>query len=142
MTLPDLRQRDPFSCGRVCRDVVLAALGRPVPDPDGFPVSHLNGSHPQTIEDALRAAGLKVRRGEMDLIDLAHATARGRPVVCLVQHAGGGHWLVAGRVTGRSVYLQCPDRGPVRAGRRAFRRDWWDRHDGREYRGFGIEVWE
>jgi hypothetical protein len=65
-----------------------------------------------------------------------------RPVICLVQRGGVGHWVVAGRVTQRRAHYQCPSIGPGSQGRTTFMNAWRDVDRlGAVYRQWAIVAW-
>jgi ABC-type bacteriocin/lantibiotic exporter with double-glycine peptidase domain len=136
---PDRRQADGWSCGLITAQTCLDLLGRG--ELAGLSASPLDGTDPRAMECFFRRLGLPAQSGEMDWRDLAYHAARGRPVACLVQLDGCGHWVTAWRATSRRVSWQCPATGPRAATPAAFRRDWWDwdRH-GVDYRCFGVAV--
>lgn len=142
LTLPDLRQRDGFSCGPTSAAIVLQHLGRT--SPRSFPsCSPVDGTDPLALVPVFRRAGLAVQSGEMSIADLRHHTRQGRPVVCLVQMDGSyGHYVVVGGVWRRRVYYQCPTRGPWSESATVFASRWWDMGRDVKYYHFGIAVGE
>lgn len=142
---PDLRQLDGWSCGgvvaRVCLELVGWAPRFAAAAPVCLTTTALDGTDPRALEALFRRCGLAVAAGEMDWRDLAYHTGRGRPVACLVQLEGCGHWVAVWSASSRRVRWQCPATGPREAPPAVFRRDWWDwdRH-GVDYRCFGVAV--
>jgi hypothetical protein len=117
-------QLSDFDCGRAAVEAVLQFYSLP----DRVPVrpDPVNGMSPDVVEAVLRSAGLRVLSGSLTLPDLAHLTATGRPVLCLTQLDGVGHWVVAAGVTSRRVRFHCPARGPASRTLGEWRRLWWD----------------
>lgn len=139
--LPDLRQKNGWSCGPVAAAVVLQLFARPIPRQ--FPSSSpIDGTDPLALVPVFRRAGLHVLAGEMSAQDLRDQCKQGRPVVCLTQHAGQGHYVVVAGVERNRVYYQCPNDGPVSKPIGEFLRDWWDTGRDAKYSQFGISVWE
>lgn len=142
---PDCRQADGWSCGIVTVRVCLELLGWPKVLSEDLaalvPATPLDGCDPRTIEAVFRRFGLAAVAGEMDWRDLAYHTARGRPVACLAQSSGSGHWVTVWRASSRRVRWHCPNAGLRSASPSSFGRDWWDWDRlGVEYRGFGVAV--
>lgn len=144
LALPDRRQTTGWGCGPAATRVALEYLGvrRPARRVrEGLPHSPQDGTDPRTIEAFLRGLGLDVQAGEMALCDLAHHAAHGRPVLCLIQAGGVGHYVVsAGLFRGR-VYYQCPADGPADLPPTGWLSVWHDTDRyGTVYRRFGIAV--
>lgn len=140
MTLPDCRQTSDFDCGRAAVEVVLSFYQLPDrvlvrPDP-------VNGMSPDVVEAVLRSCGLSVLSGTLTVPDLAHLTATGRPVLCLTQLDGVGHWVVAAGVTSRRVVYHCPARGKSSRTLRQWSRLWWDTaRNGVRLDAYGVCGW-
>jgi ABC-type bacteriocin/lantibiotic exporter with double-glycine peptidase domain len=106
-----------------------------------LPTTPIDGADPRSLESLFRRAGFPAQSGEMDWRDLAYHTSRGRPVACLVQLEGCGHWVAVWRASSRRVSWHCPEYGPRSATPAEFRRGWWDwSRDGVDYRCFGVAV--
>jgi predicted double-glycine peptidase len=142
LTIPDVRQRDDYSCGAACLAALLSFHGirparwvREIANP-------VQGTATDTVEAVLwRSLGC-VARGTMTLHDLAHYVRTRRPVVCPISLTTGGHWVVVSGVTSRRVYYHCPLDGlewMTRARWLACWRDWTP--DGSEYPRFGLVGW-
>jgi hypothetical protein len=124
LTLPDLRQRNDWTCGEVVARIVAGYWGARLKRPLATPI---DGTDPRGLEGSLRLADLNVLSGSMDVADLQYHTRRGRPVICLVTEAGGvGHYVVVGGVRRGVVYMQCPADGWVREPVASFERRWRD----------------
>lgn len=141
MILPDIRQAHTWDCGPTAARIVFRCLRRRM-TPDTLSrlnASPIDGTDPRALEGALRAAGLGVQSGEMTWDDLRHHTAAGRPVVCLVNANGVGHYVVCGGIDCGRARIQDPAAGPVEIGRSAFLSSWRDVDRwGVHYRQFGI----
>jgi predicted double-glycine peptidase len=109
LDLPDVRQREDFDCGTAAVETVLRFLGVRAAG-RGVLADQVDGTHPSTIEAALRRAGLAVQSGTMTPADLRHHTRQGRPVLCPIA-AHGGHWVVVRGVGRGFVYYSCPAEG-------------------------------
>lgn len=103
--------------------------------------SGLDGTDPRAVESYLRRMGLTVLAGEMTINDLAHFGRTGRPVLCLVQDDGVGHYVVSAGTRRGRVYFQDPLAGPRSLSRLGFDLAWWD-YDrlGPAYRRYGLAV--
>ncbi len=136
LELPDVRQRDEFSCGSaVYRCVVEFLLG----SSKRIPADPHDGVHPFELEPALRRAGLKTQSGSMEVADLKWHVSQGRPVICLIRVEGGGHWVVVRGVTAKRVHFHDPAKGRVWLTHEQWgdRHSDWDRH-GTVYRQHSI----
>lgn len=122
--LPDVRQRDNFSCGEQAARVVLQYWGV---KPRVIAVANpVDGTHPATVVAIFRAAGLRCITGEANLELVRAMTRAGMPVVCLVQQDGEGHYVVVGSVSRGRVRFQCPLNGPGSLSAAAFEAAWHD----------------
>jgi len=122
--LPDVRQRDNFSCGEQAARVVLQYWGV---KPRVITVANpVDGVHPATLVAIFRAAGLRCLTGEASADMLKALTKAGFPVVCLVQKDDDGHWVVVGDVSRGRVRFQCPLGGPGSEPVAAFEERWHD----------------
>jgi ABC-type bacteriocin/lantibiotic exporter with double-glycine peptidase domain len=139
LKLPDIRQVSDYDCGVAASKVVLAYLGhtqRPK-----LPVTPIDGTDPRTIESAFRQLGLPVFSGQFDIPLLKHCAATDRPVICLVQQGGVGHYVVSAGVFRGTVFYQCPAEGPLSAKAASFLDSWHDADRfGTHFRCFGIAV--
>ena len=144
MILPDIRQSRTWDCGITAAQIVLRCLRRRI-TPEiltRLNASPIDGTDPRALESALRAAGLGVQSGEMTWDDLRHHTSSGRPVVCLVNADGVGHYVVIGAIDCGRARLQDPAAGPVEISRRAFIPTWRDVDRwGAHYRQFGLTAY-
>ena len=140
LTLPPVLQTSDFDCGRAAVEVLLTFHGLPArvpvrPDP-------VNGMSPDVVEAVLRSCGLSVLSGSLTVPDLDHLTRTGRPVLCLTQLDGVGHWVVAAGVTSRRVVNQCPARGKSSRTLRQWSRLWWDTaRNGVRLDAYGVCGW-
>lgn len=107
LKLPDIRQVSDYDCGDAALACTFKFFRRPAPPPVSNPA---DGAEPRDVERALWAAGFACQSGTMDVTDLRHHAARGRPVLCLLD----GHWVVSAGVERLSVYFQDPERGPCK----------------------------
>ena len=123
LALPDIRQRNNWSCGEAAVRTVFQFHGAAGKIPLASPI---DGTDPRGLEAAFWRAGLSVQSGSMDLDDLRHHTRKGRPVVCLVTHDGVGHYVVVGGVHRGLVYFQDPLRGAVKQQAEPFEVSWKD----------------
>lgn len=142
----DRRQEDSWSCGAVASAVALEIVGfDPVAASEtvraGLAVTPLDGVDPRTIEAFFRRFGLGVQSGDMDVADLVHHCAVGRPVIALITFDSVGHWVVVYAASNRWVHYHCPVRGLVRESVSKFRGQWKDvGRCGTAYQGFGVAV--
>lgn len=138
LKLPDVRQTDDYDCGDAAVDTVFQWWYGYKPARQRLSNSH-QGMSPDTLEATLRACGLSVVSGPMRVGDLKHYTASGRPVVCLIQFDGVGHWVaVAGVVRGR-VHFQDPVGGPRVLRAAEWEKLWHDTHGhGTVYRRWAV----
>lgn len=111
LDVPDIRQRTDYDCGDAAVDSVLRFLGIRTRAGEAL-ANSVDGTHPSSIEAALRRAGLVVQSGTMTPADLQHHTQLGRPVLCPIA-SHGGHWVVVRGVARGCVYYQCPTDGPL-----------------------------
>lgn len=124
LKLPDVRQKEPHSCGDAALRIVWDFHGvksRPTV------ATVIDGTSPDTLEAMLWKSGLSVQAGVMDVGDLQYHTRRNRPVICCVtEESGVGHWVVVAGVAYRRVHYQCPVRGPVFESLAEWNRRWDD----------------
>lgn len=138
LTLPDIRQKNNWSCGEAVVRTVFQFHGAAGKLPLASPI---DGADPRGLEAALWRAGLSVQSGSMDLDDLRHHTRKGRPIVALVTSEGVGHYVVVGGLHRGWVYFQDPLRGAVRQKAEAFELSWKDvDRFGVRYVRWGISV--
>lgn len=138
--LPDLRQRNGWTCGPVCAATVLTHYGKPIPR--AWPASPIDGTDPLALVPLFRRAGLNVLAGEMSILDLQFQTrSMGRPVVCLVRLDEVGHYVVVTGVVRRRVYYHCPTMGLESEPVNIFADRWYDVGRDCTYHQFGISVW-
>lgn len=138
---PDVRQSQDYNCGDAAVDTVLRHFG--VRTCVGFLglANQIQGVGPDSVRALLRKAGLQSCAGTMTVKDLRHHTSLGRLVLCPISH-GGGHWVAVWQVRGRTVYYQCPDRGPQEVGAVPWDNGWRDKNDeGVIYDHYGIATW-
>lgn len=141
LDVPFIEQRESYDCGAAAAAAVLRFWRWPLPSLHGWPNS-VDGTDPRILEAVLRGAGLGVQSGEGELCDLAHHTRQGRPVICLVQHNGCGHWVVCKGVARGHVYLMCPASGDRRVKAAEFAGLWCDTcRDGTRYHHWLIAAW-
>lgn len=138
LQLADIRQTSPHDCGPTAFRIVCDYFSIAPPAPASC---DLTGLPPDYLESHLRRAGLRVQFGEMTVEDLRHHTEQNRPVICLVNVGGEGHYVVSRGVSRNRVYVQCPLKGRVDYSRRAFVSAWRDvSRLGGEYSQFGIAA--
>ena len=139
LDLPDIRQQADYDCGVAASQIVLAYLGhskRP-----RLPVTPIDGTDPRTIESAFRQLGIPVFSGQFDVPLLRHCQATGRPVICLIQREGIGHYVVSAGVFRGTVHYQCPTDGPLVAKAGNFMESWHDADRfGTHFKCFGIAL--
>lgn len=140
--LPDIRQADDHSCGRVAIRVLLRHLRMRPRNAPPLP-SEIDGLDPRAIETYLRGLGLRVLSGSMTWEDLRHLTASGRPVICLItpQH-GVGHYVIVSAIELQLIRYQCPTDGPSYCGQNAWHAGWTEVDRlGARYHQWGISAW-
>lgn len=144
ITLPDVRQTRDYDCGAAAVNCVLAHFGQRTRGPVAL-ANVVQGMAPDTVEAYFHSVGLPVVKGNMQLSDLKHFTATGRPVLCpITMPDGEGHWVVVRGVVRGKVFFQDPAAGPrdLRAsGPRSFEAAWesWSA-SGFAYKCWGIAV--
>lgn len=136
LTLPDVRQKKAYDCGRAATECVLKHFSATA-NLSNLATTPTDGTDPRAIEACLRLAGRKIVSGEMSLADLRHFTRSGRPVIAVVN----GHYVVVSGVSRGRVHYQDPLEGPQRCSERDFVM-WWKEADrlGVVYDQFGIAV--
>lgn len=140
LALPPVLQRDGHDCGLAAVRCVAAYHGYAVRKPVGWPCQ-IDGTDPRILEPYLRANGYGVQSGEMEVGDLRHHAKKGRPVLCLVQRGGVGHWVVSAGVGRNRVYYMDPASGQASEPVAGFWGRWRDVcRDGTNFRGWGIAV--
>lgn len=133
-------QTSDHTCGDCLARTILRYWGRPAGRPLSTPY---DGTDPRSLEAVLRLAKLSVLSGHMDLELVGHLTGRGRPVGCLVQREGVGHWVCVRGVLRRRVYFFDPLDGDASEPAAAFRARWSDADRfGVRYDCFGVSAWE
>jgi len=137
--LPDIRQRDGWSCGPVCAATVLQHYGKPIPR--SWPTSAIDGTDPLSLVPLFRRVGLYVLSGEMSIEDLRQQVKLLRPVVCLTRYDGTGHYVIVHGVERGWVHVQCPVDGPRKVKCQEFLDSWWDVGRDCRYTQFGVSVW-
>lgn len=139
LELPDIRQVADYDCGQAASEIVLAHLGYNLTLK--LPITSIDGADPRTIESAFRQMGLPVLSGQMDPALLRYFADTGRPVICLIQHNGIGHYVVSAGVLRNSIYYQCPVEGPGVMKSSDFLDIWHDTDRfGTQFRCFGIAI--
>ncbi len=141
LQLPDVRQAENYDCGPASIDTVLRFFGVRSKTSVVQCANEIDGTHPATLETALRRAGLLVCAGRMSLADLTHHTRLGRPVLCPVD-LFGGHWVVVRGATSKRVYFHCPSEGPQWVTRDRWLSIWHDsERSGDVFVNWGLSVW-
>jgi hypothetical protein len=164
--LPDIRQRDKYSCGAACCMSVGKHFGV---GPDTLPewkelfnTEETQSTSPRAILSTLGSLGLLTRAQErLTVDDLAETTAEGMPVICCVQYTDkekeqrsnrNGHWIVVIGVGMGYVFAQDPsidnimDGGVQKPGRTMiaigdFEKIWHNEDDtGKQWLQYGITV--
>ncbi len=145
LDVPLVRQVESHDCGTAAAAMVLKFHRRKVPDlaAAGWP-SPIDGTDPRVVEAILRNAGLGVVSGELHESMLAFHVRQGRPVACLIQHNGCGHWVVVVDVAyRRPVQLNCPAEGRRKVRLADFLASWVDVcRDGTRYHQWGVVAWK
>lgn len=139
LELPDIRQIADYDCGQAASEIVLAHLGYTF----GLkiPITSIDGADPRTIESAFRQMGLPVISGQMDPGLLRYFADTGRPVICLIQHNGVGHYVVSAGVLRGSIHYQCPVEGLLTVKINEFLDIWHDTDRfGTNFTCFGIAI--
>jgi len=142
LAVPYRAQNSAYDCGEAVARMVLAFHGRQWPRNrfPGWPCP-VDGTDPRTLESFFRGNCFRVQSGEMQLADLRHHTRAGRPVACLVQCGGVGHWVCVNGVIGRMIQVLDPASGPRVTSGGGFVSIWSDlARDGTTYQGWGIAV--
>lgn len=137
LAIPDIRQAKPHECGAAAVEAV-AAFHR-VKRVDIAPLANpVQGMGPDTAAAILRALGLRVLTGSMNVEDLRHLTRTGRPVLCPVAQFGG-HWVVVRGVERGGVHFHCPIEGPSRLAAADWLAGWRDvSESGQAFHRWGI----
>lgn len=139
LDLPDVRQRADYDCGAAafaCVTRYWEGRGRKIK-------SHpINGTPIDQMEPALLSAGYCVQGGNMEVSDLRHHTRAGRPVLCLIQSDGCGHWVVVRGVNRGRVYIADPADGLRSIAAAEWESLWHDTdRRGTVFRRHGLAVW-
>jgi hypothetical protein len=138
LTLPDVRQKDDWSCGRALFEALHIYWERPIKPALAALSNPVQGLGPDTLDAALRASGFGVLSGTMTIPLLKSLTGAGYPVGCLIQFEGVGHWTLVGGVYRRRIHYLCPVRGIVSEPVSKWTLNWTDCHLlGGEYRNWG-----
>lgn len=143
LTLSDMRQAYSYDCGIVAVKVLLRALGKRLTPENmrALSTSPIDGTDPRAIESLLRKLGLHVLSGEMTWYDLVYFTQT-RPVICLINSDGIGHWVVAAGIKDGRMHYQDPSDGPKHLGKKKWLDIWRDVDRlGAVYRQWGIAAW-
>lgn len=142
----DRRQSDGWSCGVVAASTALELIGYHRDCATDYPKRYilstpLDGTDPRILESFFRREFLRVISGDMSVVDLKFHVDLGRPVVCLIQFGGTGHWVTVYRVTRAAVKYHDPAKGFCKLSPAKFRAIWYDRdRNSFVYRGFGVAV--
>ena len=138
LNLSSIFQTSPHDCGPTAFRIVCDYFSIAPPPPTSC---NIIGVGPDYIEAALRRAGLLVQFGEMTIADLRHHANNERPVICLVNYDGEGHYIVSRGVSRSRVFGVCPTRGRFDMAAADFVAMWNDvsRYGG-QYRQFGIAA--
>lgn len=141
LELPDYRQKDGFSCGEVALKIVLSYYSsKPIRKPAR--ACPIQGLHPSTLQAVFRWEGYKTITGNMLIEDLKLHHSLGRPVICVIQSDGVGHYVVSRGVRRNQVHYQCPTHGICQKNAHEFLTKWYDYDsDGNEFRQWGVAVW-
>lgn len=142
LTIPDVRQRTDWSCGAACLAALFRFHKRPAPGWVALLPNPDRGTSPDVMEAALHAGfGRPPLRGALDLADLRHLAATGRPVLCAVTWGGTGHWVVCRGVARGRVGYHCPTDGPGSMRAAEWLAGWRDEVDTSPYQRFGLAGW-
>lgn len=139
LAVPPIRQATAYSCGPACLRSVLAYFNLPATREAALRrlcrTTVKGGTQPEKLAAGARDAGLKVRtRRVTSFAWLSTHLGEGRPIVCLVQAHGGGHYVIVTGLDEYAVWLIDPSLDNVNAWRRDdFKAAWWDRHGDKEY---------
>jgi ABC-type bacteriocin/lantibiotic exporter with double-glycine peptidase domain len=135
------QQKTDYDCGSTVLRIVCDYYEIPT---KSIKSDAIYGIHPFELEPAFRRLGLKVTSGEMDVEDLKYHTSKGRPVICLVQCEGMGHWVVCYNVSRGFVRLCDPaEDKKTKFAINNFNDIWHDNdRNGTIFRGYGLVVFK
>lgn len=140
--VPDIRQRDDFSCGAASLAALLSFHGRRVPRWVYRLANPVRGMQPETVEAVLYATfGRPPLIGSMSTEDLRHLTRTGRPVLCPVVFGEGGHWVCVYGVARGRVHFHCPTGGPDSLTVRQWLARWRDDPPESPYQRYALCGW-
>ena len=146
MLVPDIRQKTDWDGSYAAATSILLMFNRIAPNTNPAIKQKRQQTNPNNLAEALRSYGLHIQSGEMSQEDLRHHIKQNRPVICLTQYNGTGHYVIVFDVTDYDLGIQCPTQGPIRKSWEDFTKDWWDciRTENiiESYNQFGIAVWE
>lgn len=138
LDLHDHRQVSAHDCGPTAFRIVCDYFGKAPPAPVSCTIMGLG---PDYLESHLRMAGFAVQFGSMTIADLRHHQEQDRPVICLVNYDGEGHYIVSRGVSRGRVYFICPTKGSLWLPVLDFQMIWTDVHRlGPTLQQFGIAV--
>lgn len=137
LSLPDVRQESGWDCGRAALRIICEFYNRPLPLFIANLTNEVTGLAPDTLEAAFRALGLNVISGSWTVDLLKAVTKDGKPVVCLTQLDGVGHWTVVSGIARGYVYFNCPTAGRTKQKIEEWDRIWIDYH----YAGGVFDRW-
>lgn len=142
--LPLVSQCDGHSCGAACVLSVLSYFHVPHTGLERvrriLRTNETDGTRPMRMVNSIQASGLECHyESAMDLGDLRESLDAGRPVICLIQAHGDGHYVVAAGIDNQRVYVMDPliDGHYGYLSRRDFATRWFDAG----YPSFGITVY-
>jgi hypothetical protein len=141
---PDCRQRDDYSCGAVCLEILFRYHGVGRPRWVGLLPSPHDGLQPDAVKAAAYAVLGNVLAGPMTVGILKGLVADGKPVLCPVTLPGDacGHWLVVRGVTRGRVYYSCPLTGHQSMPLAAWAAAWRDEPAEQSiYNNWGVTGW-
>lgn len=141
LAIPDVRQRTDYSCGAAATAAVLRYWHVAAPRWLERLANPERGMQPDTIYAVLSDAfGRPPLAGSIELHDLRHLTATGRPVLCPVTW-DTGHWVVVRGVTRSRVHYHCPINGPGSDPIAEWLASWRDEPDDSPYQRYALCGW-
>lgn len=126
--LPDFRQQESYACGKVMLQVICSYYDKPLPLFIANLSNAVSGLSPDSLAAGFRSLGFKLLEGNWTIDLLKAVTKGGKPVCCLTQLEGVGHWICVSSVSRGRVWYQCPETGPTSQKIEEFEKNWIDYH--------------
>lgn len=146
LAVPPIRQATAYSCGPACLRSVMSYFDLPPMREAALRrlcrTTKKGGTQPEKLAAGAKDAGFRVwARRNASLDWLARHLADGRPVICLVQAHGGGHYLIVTGLDVGAVWVIDPSLDNVNAWMKDdFLAAWHDRHGDTEYRRWSMAL--